>query len=177
MIRHASRSSQVATPAPPPSSAHPSSSSLTAPQELPSGPAQERAVLCVADMDIHVKGMRLHTVRNSVAGECDRLGRWRWRPRQPLPPPMIQATPSCFHPPPDHPVLTPDTGATADVLPVSSEQTVRICTTLHYFALLCSDFAVRSQLQPSENQRVVPPTTWTHSRSQTVPKSILGNRK
>ena len=143
MIRHASRSSQVATPAPPPSGAHPSSSSPTAPQELPSGPAQERAVLCVADMDIHMKGMPLHTVRNSVAGERDRLGRWGWRPRQPLPPPMTHPSPRYFHPHPDHPVLTPDTGATADVLPVSSEQTVRICTTLHYFAPLCSDFAPR----------------------------------
>ena len=169
MIRHASRSSQVATPAPPPSSAHPSSSSLTAPQELPSGPAQERAVLCVVDMDIHVQGMPLYTVPKSVSGERDRPGRWGWRPRQPLPPPIIQATPRCFHPHPGQPRRVPDTGAMADVLPVSSEQTVRICTTLHHFAPLCSDFAARSQIQPSENQSMLLPTTWTHSRSQTVP--------
>ena len=30
-----------------------------------------------------------------------------------------------------------------NVLPVSSEATARICTTLHYFAPLCSDFAPR----------------------------------
>ena len=120
-------------------------------------------------MDIHAQGMPLYTVRNSVAGERDRLGRWGWRPRQPLPPPMIQATPRCFHPHPGHPVRAPDSGGMPDELPVSSEQTVRICTTLHYFAPLCSDFAARSQPEPSENQCVVLPTTWTHSRSQTVP--------
>jgi hypothetical protein len=45
----------------------------------------------------------------------------------------------------------------------------RICTTLQHFAPVCSDFAAGSQLEPSENQCVVLPTTWTHSRSQTVP--------
>jgi hypothetical protein len=124
---------------------------------------------CLVDMDNHAQGMHLYTVRNSVAGERDHLGRWGWCPRQPLPPPMLQATPRCFHLHPDHRVMTPDSGGMPDELPVSGEQTVRICTTLHYFAPLCSDFAARSQPESSENQSVLLPTTWTHSRSQTVP--------
>ena len=73
--------------------------------------------------------MPRYTLRNSVV-ERDRIGRCGWRSRQPLPPPMIQPSPNCFHPHPAQPVLTPDSGAIADVLPVSSEYTLGICTTL-----------------------------------------------
>ena len=164
MITDEFRSSQAAIQAPLPSNAHPSSSSPSAPKELPSGPVKEAAVQCVADMEFHTNGMPLYALRNSVAGERDRVGRRGWRSCQPLSPQMIRATPRCFHPHPDDPVTAPDSGPMPDVLPVSRESTVRICTTLHYFALLCSDFAAGSQLQPSENQCLVLPITWTHPR-------------
>jgi hypothetical protein len=86
--------------------------------------------------------MPLYTVRNSVAGERDRLGRSGWRPHQPLPPPITHPSPRCFHPQPDHPVRSSDSDPMPHVLPVLGEHSVRICTTLHHFAVI---------LRPSHN--------------------------
>ena len=73
-----------------------------------------------------------------------------------------------------------------DELPVSGQQTVRICTTLHYFAPVCSDFAAGFQPEPSSGlvsalplgaYRFAHCTRALHLPHADPQKSLLGNRK
>ena len=122
MIRHASRSIQPATQVPLPSGAQSSSSCPSAPREIPSGPAQGRPVLCVVDMGIDPNAMPLNGATNR--------------------------TRSCgadLRPAPSSSVHRRCSRSRFAVAPL------RICTTLHHFAPLCSDFEGGLHLKPSEN--------------------------
>ncbi len=111
MIRDQSRSSQRVTPAPLPGGDYPNSSSPRPPKEFPSGPAQARTVLCPLDMELDPNTMPSYGAINRTRRCASGLR------SAPLPSVRRQRSRNC-------PAAAP----------------VRICTTLHYFAPLCSDF-------------------------------------
>jgi hypothetical protein len=122
MITDEFRSSQAAIRGPLPTAAPPPSSSPSAPREIPSGPAQGRALLCAVDMEIDPNAMPLNGATNRTRSCGANL--------RPAPPSSV------------HRRCSRSRFAVAPL---------RICTTLHHFAPLCSDFEGGLHLKPSEN--------------------------
>ncbi len=140
MIRDESRSSQPVTPAPLPGGAHPNSPSSSPPKEFPSGPVEGRALLCAVDMEIDPNAMPLYGAANRTRSCGAEL---------------------CSTPPPSARRRRSRNSSAAAPL--------RICTSLHYFAPLCSDFGAGPHLKPSQNQSLVFPIPCICSRPKTVP--------
>ncbi len=110
------------------------------PKEFPSGPVQGRAVLCPLDMELDPKTMPSYGAINRTRSCASGLR------SAPLPSVRRRRSRSCVAAAP-----------------------VRICTTLHYFAPLCSGFGAGPHLKPSQNQSLVFPIPCICSRPKTVP--------